>query len=42
VVATVGGKAGGKGATSVGSGSDVSKIDQGIEAAVKHLEKLEI
>jgi alanyl-tRNA synthetase len=38
----VGGKAGGKGATSVGSGTDVSKVVEGVEVAVKYLEKLKI
>lgn len=37
-----GGKAGGKGPMSVGSGTDVSKVDEGWEVAVNYLERLEI
>jgi alanyl-tRNA synthetase len=42
VAKAVGGKAGGKGQTSVGSGINVDKIDDGVELALKHLEKLKI
>ena len=42
VAEAVGGKAGGKGATSVGSGTDVGKVEVGVEVAVKYLEKLKI
>lgn len=42
VVGAVGGKAGGKGPTSVGSGVDMSKVDEGVEVAVKYLKKLGI
>ncbi|KAI9767535.1 MAG: Alanine--tRNA ligase [Geoglossum simile] len=42
VAGVVGGKAGGKGATGVGSGMDVSKMVEGVEVAVKYLEKLNI
>ena len=38
----VGGNAGGKGPTSVGSGTNVSKVEEGLEVAVKYLEKLKI
>ena len=38
----VGGKAGGRGPTSVGTGIDVSKVDEGVEVAVKYVEKLKI
>ncbi len=38
----VGGKAGGKGATSVGSGTAPDKVDEALEAATKYLEKFEI
>jgi len=40
VTRVVGGKAGGKGSTSVGTGTDVSKVDEGVEVAVKYVEKL--
>ncbi|KAH6714529.1 tRNA synthetases class II (A)-domain-containing protein [Leptodontidium sp. MPI-SDFR-AT-0119] len=42
VAGAVGGKGGGKGATGVGSGVDASKVDEGVEVAVKYLEKLKI
>ena len=42
VAIAVGGKAGGKGATSIGSGPDVNKMDDGVDIALKHLEKLKI
>jgi alanyl-tRNA synthetase len=38
----VGGKAGGKGATSTGSGVNVDKVDEGVELARKYLEQLKI
>ncbi|KAK5287800.1 Alanine--tRNA ligase, partial [Cryomyces antarcticus] len=40
VTAAVGGKAGGKGATSLGQGTNVDKVDEGVELATKYLEKL--
>ena len=40
VKGVVGGKAGGRGPTSVGTGTDVSKVDEGVEIAVKYVEKL--
>ncbi|KAL8788368.1 MAG: hypothetical protein Q9195_007326 [Heterodermia aff. obscurata] len=40
VAAIVGGKAGGKGSTSVGTGNDVSRVQEGVKAAVKALEDL--
>ena len=40
VAALVGGKAGGKGATSLGQGTQPENVDQAIEAATKYLEKL--
>ncbi len=36
------GKAGGKGQTSVGSGTNVDKVDEAVELARQHLEKLKI
>jgi hypothetical protein len=42
VAGVVGGNVGGNTATSVGSGTDVSKVEEGVEVAVKYLEKLEI
>ena len=42
VVGAVGGRAGGKGVTSVGSGTDVCNVEEGVEVAVKYLEKLKI
>ena len=42
VAGIVGGKAGGKGSTSVGTGNDVSRVQEGVEAAVKALEDLSI
>lgn len=42
VTEMVGGKAGGKGATCVGSGIDAGKVDLGVEAAMDHLKKLGI
>lgn len=36
----VGGKAGGKGATSTGNGTNPAGVDEAIEAARKHMEKL--
>ena len=38
----VGGKAGGKGATSTGSGTHADKIDEGVELARKYLESFKI
>ncbi|KAF1808698.1 putative alanyl-tRNA synthetase [Eremomyces bilateralis CBS 781.70] len=42
VTAAVGGKAGGKGATAFGQGTNVDKIDDGVELATKYLEKFKI
>jgi alanyl-tRNA synthetase len=42
VAKAVGGKAGGKGATSTGSGTHVEKIDEGVELATRYLEKLKL
>ena len=42
VTASVGGKAGGKGATCLGNGVDAEKADNGVAAAVDHLNKLGI
>ena len=42
VAGIVGGKAGGKESTSVGTGNDVSRVQEGVEAAVKALEDLNI
>ena len=38
----VGGKAGGKGATSLGNGTKPEKVDEAVEAARKFLEKFEL
>lgn len=40
VAAIVGGKSGGKGATSLGQGTQAENVDQAVEAATKYLEKL--
>jgi alanyl-tRNA synthetase len=42
VSVAVGGKAGGKGPTSVGNGTNVDKIDEGVELARKYLEKFQL
>ncbi|KAF2719926.1 hypothetical protein K431DRAFT_227568 [Polychaeton citri CBS 116435] len=42
VAAIVGGKAGGKGATCLGQGTDASKLDGAVEAARKYLESLSL
>ncbi|RMY37858.1 hypothetical protein D0866_02987 [Hortaea werneckii] len=42
VASLVGGKAGGKGATSVGQGTEVSKVDEALEAARKYLQDLSL
>ena len=42
VTGVVGGKAGGKGPTRVGTGTDVNKVDEGVEIAVKYVKKLKI
>ena len=42
VTEKVGGKAGGKGATCVGNGTQVDKIDEGVEAATQYLNKFSI
>ena len=38
----VGGKAGGKGPTSLGNGTNPGKIDEAVEAATKYLEKFSL
>ena len=38
----VGGKAGGKGATSLGNGTKPEQVDEAVEAARKYLEKFEL
>jgi alanyl-tRNA synthetase len=42
VSVAVGGKAGGKGPTSVGNGTNIDKIDEGVELARKYLEKFHL
>ncbi|KAI4163787.1 MAG: hypothetical protein LQ342_002560 [Letrouitia transgressa] len=42
VSSIVGGKAGGKGATSIGNGTEPSKVEEALDAAVKYLEKFKI
>ena len=42
VTGAVGGKAGGKGPTSVGNGTNVDKVDEGIKLATEYLEKLKM
>ncbi|KAK4692244.1 alanyl-tRNA synthetase, partial [Lecanoromycetidae sp. Uapishka_2] len=42
VTAIVGGKAGGKGTTSLGSGMQVEEVEKGVDAAVNYLDKLGI
>ncbi|KAF2459729.1 tRNA synthetases class II (A)-domain-containing protein [Lineolata rhizophorae] len=42
VAAAVGGKAGGKGPTSIGSGTNPDRLDEGLELARKYLEKFEL
>lgn len=42
VAGAVGGKAGGKGPTSVGNGTNVEKVDEGVEIARKFLEKFSL
>ena len=39
VTGIVGGRAGGKEASSTGSGTDPTKMDEAVEAATKYLEK---
>ena len=41
VAEAVGGKAGGKGSISVGSGTKLGKVEEGVQAAVEYLKKLE-
>ena len=38
----VGGKAGGKAPISLGNGTNVDKVDEGVEAATNYLEKLHL
>ena len=38
----VGGKAGGKGATSLGNGTNPERVDEAVEAATKYLEKFSL
>jgi alanyl-tRNA synthetase len=42
VTKAVGGKAGGKGATSLGNGTKADKVDEGIALAIEYLEKFKI
>ncbi|KAF2498436.1 hypothetical protein BU16DRAFT_524550 [Lophium mytilinum] len=42
VAGVIGGKAGGKGATSIGQGTNADKVDQGVEEATKYLEKFKL
>ena len=42
VAGVIGGKAGGKGATSVGSGTHPDKVDEAVELATKYLEEFKI
>lgn len=42
VSAIIGGKAGGKGKTAVGQGTNPEKVDDGVEEARKYLEKFKI
>lgn len=42
VAGLVGGKAGGKGATSLGQGTEVGKVDEAVEAARKYLQDLSL
>ena len=42
VAGLVGGKAGGKGATSLGQGMNAEKVDEAVEAARKYLEGLSL
>jgi alanyl-tRNA synthetase len=42
VAKAVGGKAGGKGSTSIGSGIHLDKVDEGVALAIQYLEKLKI
>lgn len=42
VSSVVGGKAGGKGPTSIGNGTQVDRIDEAVAAARQYLEKLKI
>ncbi|KAI7037220.1 Alanine--tRNA, partial [Hortaea werneckii] len=42
VASLVGGKAGGKGVTSIGQGTEVSKVDEALEAARKYLQDLSL
>lgn len=42
VASIIGGKAGGKGATSIGQGTNADKVDEGLEEATKYLEKFQL
>ena len=42
VAGVVGGAAGGKGSTSVGNGTNPEKLDEGVEAATKYLQKFQL
>ncbi|KAI9669362.1 MAG: Alanine--tRNA ligase [Alyxoria varia] len=42
VAGAVGGKAGGKGPTSIGSGTNVDKVDEGLKQATEYLEKFSL
>jgi alanyl-tRNA synthetase len=42
VIGIVGGKAGVKGTTAQGNGTDLSKVDEALKAATQYLEKFKI
>jgi len=42
VAGVVGGKAGGKGATSLGQGTKVESVDEGVKVAMQYLEQLKL
>ncbi|KAF2146976.1 uncharacterized protein K452DRAFT_218807 [Aplosporella prunicola CBS 121167] len=42
VSGVIGGKAGGKGKTSIGQGTNADKVDEGVELATKYLEKFQL
>ncbi|KAL9049563.1 MAG: hypothetical protein Q9206_005458, partial [Seirophora lacunosa] len=42
VSGVVGGKAGGKGATSIGNGTEPGKVDEAVAVAAKYLEKFKL
>lgn len=42
VAVAVGGKAGGKGPTSIGSGTNVDQMDKGLDLAIQYLQKFKL